>query len=230
MPWIPKVPVHGESFHVRTLIRHAQGFGKIKFAFEFWSHKNIISRKREYKQTCLGIHEFKLMCALRATWRSDDLCLAWELSQTPRLYVAAHFHCHHLHFTHGLNPLLLSWAMESEAAMVLPAWRVTGGTGPAVGSGTLRGTFSKEQVGPKATLSLWSDSCPCLHNSHQPTLLPQRCATAQLVHLNEFPFFRDRSLQSLTIKKCMLTAEEENSCWNYWFLINVHSFITRLFN
>lgn len=33
--WIPKVPVDGESFHVKALIRHAQGFIKIKFALEF---------------------------------------------------------------------------------------------------------------------------------------------------------------------------------------------------
>lgn len=62
----------GESFHVKILIRHAQGFIKIKFAFEFRSHKNIISRKRGYKQICLGIHVCKPLCALSATRIKED--------------------------------------------------------------------------------------------------------------------------------------------------------------
>lgn len=185
---IPWVPVDGESFHVKTLIRHAQGFIKIKFASEFWSHKNIISRKRGYKQTCLGIHVFKLMCALRHTnqWRccarpEDRQGRPGFISQLTYVTPISHVclkpsRCHN-------GP----WKASLPVAALLSAWRVRGGTGPALALGTPGATCSEERVGTKATLSLWSES-------HQATLSPQGCASgftaqSQFVHLNEFPHF-----------------------------------------
>lgn len=92
--WIPKAPVHGQSFHVRTPFRYAQGFIKIKLALEFWNHRNTISRKRGSKQICLGIHVLKVMCALSATASSDFG--QPESSKATQAAVAAQPHCPHL--------------------------------------------------------------------------------------------------------------------------------------
>lgn len=113
------------------------------------------------------------------------------------------------------------WKASLPVTVLLSAWRVRGGTGPALALITLRATCSEEQAGTKATFSLWSGSCACLRKSHQATLSPQWCASgftpqSQLVHLNAFQcwqlaylrYYESTILQSLTLKNMYVNSRE----------------------
>lgn len=163
---------------------------KLKFAFDFWSHKNIISRKRGCKQTCLGTHVSKVMYAFESHREQWGCCAQPESSKASQAAGAAQLHCpplprtpvpHTYAATGHRQPLWQqrSWQPEgSEQEQLQP--RVQ----------HLRGTPSKEQWGTRPPSLCGDTAVPAWPWPPAHTAPTETGHSTPAVQLNQLPFFR----------------------------------------